>query len=130
MSLNIVSNFLDNIFDILSTSVDIISVLPRVYLSPPQTPNYPFLLINLEKVTDQNQNFAIEFDIYIFYRDQLPQIGIELSDKIDDCLLKLKKHHAGFKTLGIKQQNITISRSEDTLTSKMSIKYLSLIRKI
>lgn len=130
MSLNIVSNFLDNIFDALSTSVDIINLIPRVYLSPPQTPNYPFLLINLEKVIDQNQNFAIEFDIYIFYREQPLQVGIELSDKIDNCLLKLKNHNSAFKTLGIKQQNITISRSEDTLTSKISIKYLSLIRKI
>lgn len=130
MSLNIVSNFLDNIYNALSKSTDITTFIPEVYLTPPQISYYPFLLIELQKVTDQTQNFAVEFDICIFYREQPPQMGIELSDKIDNCLLKLKNLELDFKILGIKQQNITISKSEDTLTSKLSIKYLSLIRKI
>lgn len=130
MSLNIVSGFLDNIYNSLVSSTDIISLIPEIYLAPPQTPYYPFLLIELQKVTDQTHNFAVEFDICIFYREQPPQIGIQLSDKIDECLLRLKNIDLDFKILGIKQQNITISKSEDTLTSKLSIKYLSLIRKI
>jgi len=130
MSLNIVSNFLDIIYDDLSKSADIINFIPKVYLAPPQTPNYPFLLIELQKVTDQNQNFAIEFDVCLFYREQPPQVGIQLADKIDARLLEIKKRELAFNILGVKQQNIVLSKSEDTLTSKLSIKYLSLIRKI
>jgi len=130
MSLSIVSNFLDSIHEVLSRSDDITNFIPQIYLAPPQTPIYPFVLIELEKVTDQNQNFEVGFNLCLFHRAQYPQIGIELADKIDACLLKLKDRELAFKILGIKQQNITLYKSEDTLTSKLSIKYLSLIRKI
>ncbi|AVP87140.1 hypothetical protein phytr_1820 [Candidatus Phycorickettsia trachydisci] len=130
MSLSIVSNLLDSIYNLLTRSDDIINFIPQIYLAPPQNPSYPFLLLELQKVTDQNQNFEVEFNICLFYREQTPQVGISLADKIDECLLRLKDYDLGFKILGIKQQNITLSKSEDTLTLKLSIKYLSLIRKI
>jgi len=132
MSLSITGNFINNIYHVLSSHEEIKLLVSQVCMSVPSVPTYPFILVELNELKAQSSltqsSYNVDFDVWLFLREKNPQIGFDIANKIDMCLIKSQTNFTDYTILGMQKQNITLSKSADALTTKLSIKYLSLIR--
>jgi hypothetical protein len=132
MSLEVLNSFLTNVYDILDRTAEIKNFVSGVYLSINPNPIYPFIFININKAINQSNCFkyaySIDFDISLFYRDRHPDKALKLAESINKLVASSNFTFSEYKILGLQKQNVLLSKSEDTLTTKLAINYLSFIR--
>jgi hypothetical protein len=132
MSLEPLNNFLNKVYCIINDDREVKSATQGVYLSINPKPIYPFIFININKTLDQGNlikyAYNVDFDVSLFFRDRSPSKAIATANHIDSILIIENFSISEYKVLGLKKQNIAFSKSQDTLTTKLSINYLSFIR--
>jgi len=132
MTINFIENFQTRIYQLLVTDHSIREDVDRIYLSTTQDSKYPFILINMIKINDCSKFnqaiYEVEFEVCIFIKDKSTKFLINLADKV---IARLQ--HSNFILercilAGIKAGKITIERSQDLVTTKLSISYNSLLK--
>jgi hypothetical protein len=132
MSFEPINNFLNNVYSLINSSDGIKYAVKGVYISINQNPLYPFIFININKATDRGNfikyAYNIDFNVSIFFREKHPQNAFTLAYSINEILSVNNFAILEYKIVGLQKQDIVLSRSEDTLTTKLNINYLSYIR--
>lgn len=127
---DLLDDFLNKIYNLVEGSAEIKAQVQGVYFSINPSPSYPFIYINVVKIEDRStyvkHQYELEVEISIFFRDRHLQKHLKLANMINDVLATGK--FEGCKLLGLKKQNIILSNSQDMLTRKLAINYLSTIR--
>ena len=132
MSLEPLKSFLNKVYGIIDEAEEIKDTVKGVYLSINPKPIYPFVFININKTLNVSNlvkyAYSIDFDVSLFFREKAPQKALTLANCIDS-ILKIENFAINeYKVLGLKKQDITLSKSQDAFTTKLSINYLGLIR--
>jgi hypothetical protein len=133
MSFSFIHDFQMNLYRILASDKDISSKIDKIYLSVVQDAKYPFLLINMLQIDDiskfSQMIYSVTFEICIFARDKNHTISMMLADKITNKLSISHNYFKDYIVAGIKSQNITFARSQDLISSKLTIHYRVLLKK-
>jgi hypothetical protein len=132
MSLEPLNSFLNKIYSIIDEDEEIKNSVKGVYLSINPKPEYPFIFISINKTLDQSNlvkyAYSIDFDVALFFREKAPQKALTIASYIDS-ILKIENFALNeYKILGLKKQDIVLCKSQDALTTKLSINYLGFIR--
>jgi hypothetical protein len=132
MSLAPLSSFLNKVYCIINEDREIKNTTQGVYLSINPKPTYPFIFISINKTLDQSNlvkyAYSIDLDVSIFFQEKAPSNAVVIANYID-LILKIENFSIDeYKVLGLKKQDIALSKSLDALTQKLSINYLSFIR--
>lgn len=132
MSFNFIHDFQLKIYEQLSTEQEIRLKVEGIYLSVVQDAAYPFLLINILKIHNLSKFTAaiynIEFEICAFARDKNQGMLASLADKITSKITAESCNFGNYLIAGIKAKEINFQRSQDLITTKMSIYYSTLIK--
>jgi hypothetical protein len=132
MSFEPINSFVRQVYKIIDNDQVIKQSTKGVYLSINQNPEYPFVYVKINQIISQlhhiKYGYNIDFDISIFYRDKNICEPLKLGNLIDS-LLQIKNFHiAEYKIIGLQKQSFLIDKSQDTVTNKLNINYLSFIR--
>ena len=126
------NSFLNNLYNLITSSHLIKEKINAVYLSINQEPVYPFIFINLNKASNSGNHlkysYSIDFDISIFFRQKDFLNSVNIEEYITQLIQTQNFATDHYKIIGIKKQEINLIKSKDTLTSKLNINYLSSIR--
>ena len=127
-----VNDFLDKIYNLIETSKAIRQEVEGVYLSINPNPLYPFVFIKICQIDDFSNyikyRYELKLDILIFFRDKHTQKYLKIADMINQALDIKNFTLCDYKVLGLKKQNIIFDKSNDALTTKLTINYLTTIR--
>jgi hypothetical protein len=132
MSFKFIQDFQINLYKILAENSELQKIVNNIYFSVVQDAKYPFLLINILKISNNskfNQSiYDIEFEICIFARDKNNSILISIA-KLIIAILEIKvATFEDYMIIGIKPSEITFNSSQDLVTHKMGIHYKTILR--
>lgn len=132
MSLKFIGDFQLKIYQTLAGDHDIRRSIDKIYVSVVADAKYPFLLINFLKVEDCSKTdqalYNIEFEICAFARDKTQGILVSLADMIVSKLTAAACRFENYLIVGIKSQYIAFDRSQDLVTTKLTVRYKALLK--
>ena len=126
------NHFLNKIYHLVDNSPEVKEQVAGVYLSINPNPAYPFIFVNIGKIDDVSNNIKYEYEaeieISIFYRDKSAQKYLKIADIINNALALPNFVLSEYKVLGFKKQHLSFTKSQDSITNKLTINYLGRIR--
>lgn len=133
MSFLFINDFKKYIYQLLASENFIHQTINHIYLSVTQDAAYPFILINIIKAEDIskfNYNiYNVEFEISVFARDKNQGILILIADKIIHVLKTGLNDFREYIIIGIKSSELIFQKSQDLITTKLSIPYQATLAK-
>lgn len=127
MSFNFINNFQVQLHQLLAREEFINQTVNNIYLSVTQDAKYPFILINILKAEDVSRFhyniYNIDFEICVFARDKNQKILTLLADKIINTIKIDLNSSIEYEILGIESAEIIFNKSQDLITTKLSIPY-------
>lgn len=132
MSVNFIQDFQMTIYRLLSGDSDIRLSVDRIYLAVVQDAKYPFLLINILRADNISRVaqyiYQVDFEIVVFAREKNQGLLTSLADKITNKLTEKSCVLHNYIVAGIKACSMNFQRSNDLITTKLTINCKALIK--
>ena len=133
MSLQFIHDFQVKIYQLLANNRGVSTQIDKIYLSVVQDAKYPFLLITILNVVNLSRFdqaiYEIDFEIAGFARDKNQGILTSLADKITAVLTMRNCAFQEYILAGLNMLEVKFARSQDLITTKLTINYKALIKK-
>lgn len=127
MSLTLINNFQNKIYNSLLTDQAIKAVVKKIYIGVTHDAKPPFLLIEITGVTNLSihkaQIYDVEFEISLYAKDTNHNLLVKLADSITENISKLSNLFNDFTIDGIKANSVVFNRAKDLVLNKLSISY-------
>ncbi len=133
MSFNLIHDFQMTLYDLLEADKELRGSIEGIYLSLVQDAKYPFLLINILRITNVSGSFClacnVEFEISVFARDKSRSKLILLADKVISRLNLAVSQSKDYTIAGAHLRELAFYPSHDLVTTKLSMLYQALLKK-
>lgn len=131
MSIKSVGKFQRRIYETLSSDTNLSEKLSGIYLSAPRDAKYPFLLINLIRMSDLSKhirfNYEIEFEISLIYKDNNQERILSVADYIIDAIDPNMQGLSEYQILALRFTDANWIRGSGTNSHKISLNFKALI---
>lgn len=132
MSLQFIYQFQAKMYELLSNNQNVRNAVSGIYLSIQQDAKYPFILINILKISDISKHdvniYEVDFEVCIFAREKAQEFLLKMAS---DVVSSLKSEFLGgveYRVLSIKESGLEFVRGHDLLANKASINYKTLLQ--
>lgn len=132
MSLSFIYAFQSKLYEVIKNNEIINSVINGVFISTQRDEKYPFILINILKITNLMnfavENYEVDFQICIFSKEKTQDLLFKIISEISEILVEENLSLENYKVIAINHNITELIRGQEFSATKTIINYKALIQ--